>query len=1054
VAGINTTGNTTLRSMGGVTQSSAVAVGTLAGNLVLDGAGMQYTLDGSDSLTVGGNLTINPGATLIYTGGTLDPSGTLINGGTLQISGGNLILNGSLSNGGTVNYSGGTITISGTTISNNAGANFNLLGGAGNIDFSGAQRFDNAGTLTMDAGSSVQIGGPAGAIFNNTGTVDVNSGTLILLAHDTDAGGASGDTGAYTVAAGATLRFRDQFRDFLGGSSVNGAGNVQFDSFSGGIFTIGGSYDITGLTKITGNPSVNFNTPASFGALELSTSTGSPTLGGSGNLTVNGAFDWLGGNITGSGVFTTQGTSTLGTAALLDFSGKTWTNTGTLNLNTNTQFSGPAFNLNAGALNLAAGKAFTLNSSPFNWNAGTLAGPGQLSMNGASSFNLNGADARELNGPFLSLVDLNLNGGSLEIKSGTLNTSGATTINGGTTLTYTGGTLGVGGAFNNNGTFKMNAGTVDLAFGGTDTGAFDLAAGSTLRFTGIAPSFTGGSIQGSGNLFFDTATDLTVNIPVAANLLTLNGAGRSYSLLNSLNDIATLTGNTGSVDFRDDTGFGIAGLTTSGNTTLTVAGGTVSQNGAINADTLSLQGPGGTFDLGSQNNSVAFLTGSTGSVNFQDNGGFEISGLITSGNTTLTVAGGTVSQNGAINADTLSLQGAGGTFNLSSQNNSVAFLTGSTGTVNFQDNGGFEISGFITSGNTTLTSVGGTVSQNAAINADTLSLQGAGGTFNLGSQNNAITTLTGSTGTVSFRDDAGFDIAGLTTSGNTTLSTLGTVTQSDALNADTLDLQGVEEEGAGGTFNLGTQNNAITTLTGNTGMVNFRDDDGFDVAGFTASGDMTLISGATVTQSGALNAQDLTLSGLGMRYILDQGDLITVSNLINNGEFSGNGGKVIGNFINNGTLSPGQSPGTIAIEGDLFLSPSSVLNIELGGRQQGVTYDLIQVAGTSHLGGIMNVSLFGSFMPSFLDTFDVMTYANAIGDFAAVNSPANFPFISADRGTFYQLSSFAATLPGAASINDPVNTILPILDAVLPKREAPSGEEVIILQGFQQCRKL
>ena len=118
-------------------------------------------------------------------------------------------------------------------------------------------------------------------------------------------------------------------------------------------------------------------------------------------------------------------------------------------------------------------------------------------------------------------------------------------------------------------------------------------------------------------------------------------------------------------------------------------------------------------------------------------------------------------------------------------------------------------------GNNSTLSTDTTVTQSAAItNTNTLTLlsNGGGGAFTLNTQNNAVTTLDGDTdtlGAVSFRDDNGFDVAGLNAGTSTvalTVASTGTITQSAGISAGLLDLNGA------GTYTLGTSNNAVTTL--------------------------------------------------------------------------------------------------------------------------------------------------------------------------------------------------------------------------------------------------
>ena len=108
--------------------------------------------------------------------------------------------------------------------------------------------------------------------FTNTGTVDVltSGGELHLRGNGTD-------TGAYTVASGATLTFATSgtTRNFNAGSGVAGAGNVG-TSFGTVNFNAGSAFNATGqFTQSSGT--TNFNTGATVSFVDLQLAGG--TLG-------------------------------------------------------------------------------------------------------------------------------------------------------------------------------------------------------------------------------------------------------------------------------------------------------------------------------------------------------------------------------------------------------------------------------------------------------------------------------------------------------------------------------------------------------------------------------------------------------------------------------------------------------------------------------------------------------------------------------------------------------------------------------------------------------
>ncbi|MEQ8787638.1 MAG: Ig-like domain-containing protein [Pirellulaceae bacterium] len=84
----------------------------------------------------------------------------------------------------------------------------------------------------------------------------------------------------------------------------------------------------------------------------------------------------------------------------------------------------------------------------------------------------------------------------------------------------------------------------------------------------------------------------------------------------------------------------------------------------------------------------------------------------------------------------------------------------------------------------------------------------------------------------------------------------------------------------------------------------------------------------------------------------------------------------------NSSVNPGMSAGALFVEGDYA---NATLNIELGGRQPGVDFDQLHVAGGAALSGPLNVSLIGGFTPRPGDVFQVMTFASRTGSFSSIN---------------------------------------------------------------------
>ena len=103
---------------------------------------------------------------------------------------------------------------------------------------------------------------------------------------------------------------------------------------------------------------------------------------------------------------------------------------------------------------------------------------------------------------------------------------------------------------------------------------------------------------------------------------------------------------------------------------------------------------------------------------------------------------------------------------------------------------------------------------------------------------------------------------------------------------------------------------------------------------------------------------------------------------------SGNG-EIIGDVINNGTLSPGNSPGYIKFDGDY--SQTGTLEIEIGGTTRATqpegsnsddSYDYVEVTGQITLGGTLDLSIINSFTPSLSQIYEFLTFGSVSGDFS------------------------------------------------------------------------
>ncbi|MHB8092108.1 MAG: LEPR-XLL domain-containing protein, partial [Syntrophales bacterium] len=93
-------------------------------------------------------------------------------------------------------------------------------------------------------------------------------------------------------------------------------------------------------------------------------------------------------------------------------------------------------------------------------------------------------------------------------------------------------------------------------------------------------------------------------------------------------------------------------------------------------------------------------------------------------------------------------------------------------------------------------------------------------------------------------------------------------------------------------------------------------------------------------------------------------------------------GQVMGEVVNYGLLSPGNSPGVESFAA-LTLDGSSSTLIEIAGTgDPGTAYDQIRVTNLAQLGGTLNIALLNGFVPTAGQTFDIITFGSVSGTFA------------------------------------------------------------------------
>jgi hypothetical protein len=478
---------------------------------------------GSGSFTFDNSTLTGPGTLIITSATTWTDSATMSGTGVTDllgsstISGNDTIDTRTLNNFGTVSDTA-NFALQNSTINNESGATWDLQ----DMGLLGAGTFNNGGTLLKSTGTNAALF----VILNNSGVVDVLSGSLSL-------GGGGADTGHDSVAAGAALFFNGGTYNLNAGSSLSGAGSINFTTstvnVAGGFTPTGPVSILVGTANFTNT--VNGTGSATFTSFSLSFGT----LEGNATITVTGATSWDTGSMGGSGVTNLLGSSTFFTSGsstdALDT--RTLNNFGTL---TSQNVSIPL--TNGAVINNESGAVWNLQTTDLE--TGAVNNFGTLNVSGG--FNL-------LSGEFPRATVTN---------AGTVNLAGSSTFTVGT-FTQTAGLLAGDGTLNGNvvvnggvvspgfspgtltfdGNYTQNGAALNIEIAGANAGQFDvLAVSGTATLGGtLNVSLLNDFVPAVGASFpFLTAARVSGTF-ATTNGLAINGS-ESFSLAVSAASVA------------------------------------------------------------------------------------------------------------------------------------------------------------------------------------------------------------------------------------------------------------------------------------------------------------------------------------------------------------------------------------------------------------------------------------------------------------------------------------------------------------------------------------
>lgn len=102
------------------------------------------------------------------------------------------------------------------------------------------------------------------------------------------------------------------------------------------------------------------------------------------------------------------------------------------------------------------------------------------------------------------------------------------------------------------------------------------------------------------------------------------------------------------------------------------------------------------------------------------------------------------------------------------------------------------------------------------------------------------------------------------------------------------------------------------------------------------------------------------------------------------GKLSGKG-ELASEVLNESIIAPGDSPGTLVIDGDLEQTATGTLKLELAGVNPS-EHDLLSVTGTFTLGGQIDLTLLNGFAPQLGDTFELIEASDIVDNGYVVTS--------------------------------------------------------------------
>ncbi|MDP9971757.1 outer membrane autotransporter protein [Variovorax paradoxus] len=639
-----------------------------------------------------------------------------------------------------------------------------------------------------------------------------------------------------------------------------------------------------------------------------------------------------GGTLTSTGSAATvlvQGGGTNRTDALVTMNGGTVLNTG----------SGVGLSATASGVNSNVIAAVVINGGTVDTiNTGVYTTMSGLNNSGASSITMNGGSVLSRGGIGLwarhgsvGLAQVQMTGGRVESKGINGDAILASNTNGTYAVEVTGGTLigssGFGAAIH---TAAKAGGTVNIGAGAVVDGS---ASGVALRDGDLVRD---GIDEVGGNAIITTAGTLTGAVLLGGGTDTLNIAGGSIAGNLTGDGVDALNFNLGTNSFTHGAAYAISGMNS-----VTMNSGTAQIDSTMAGNTLTVNGGAMTLSGANSYTGGTFLNGGVLSVSSDANLGDAAGALSFDGGTLRTSAD-------FASARAVSLGAGGGTFQADANLALSSGITGAggltktgAGTLTLSGANSFTGSTTISAGTLALAGAGSLADSSQVIANGTFDIAGvsAAGTSVRRLSGSGAVTLAGKTLTLTAAQDTfSGAIAGsgsfVLAAGTQVLTGTNTYTGGTTINgASTLQL------GSGGT------SGSVAGNVVNDGTFVFNRANRLDLGGdISGSGvirqigtGMTNLTGNSAAFAGATTVEAGTLAV--------NGALGGSMNVLAAGRLQGSGS--VGGTTVAGTVAPGNSIGTLSVNGNFAQQAGSTYQVEVDPAS--TASDLLRVSGSASI---------------------------------------------------------------------------------------------------------